>query len=66
MFLLEKREIHPIFKNYWLPWQPKQVFDENNSRNPKKEALQAFENLGKTEGVLWRVTHNNCFLIEQR
>jgi hypothetical protein len=66
MYLLEKRERHKIFKNHWLPWQAKQVFDDKNSQNPKKEALQAFENIKRNDDELWRVTHNNCFLIEHR
>lgn len=66
MYLLEKRERHPIFKNNWGPWRAKQVFDDKNSQNPKKEALQVFELIRRKEGEKWRVTHNNRFVIEHR
>lgn len=66
MYLLEKRERHHIFKNSWEPWLAKQVFDEKNSRNPRKEALQAFEDIKESDNERWRVTHNNRFLIEHR
>ena len=66
MYLLERRERHNLFKNCWGPWLAKQVFDESNSRNPKKEALQVFENIKRKEDELWRVTYNNKFLIEHR
>lgn len=66
MYLLEKKERHKIFNNHWGSWEAKQVFDCSNSPNPRKEALQAFENLKREEGALWRVTHNNRFVIEHR
>lgn len=66
MYLLERKERHKIFNGNWGSWEAQQVFNSSNSSNPRKEALQVFENLEKDENTLWRVTHNNKFVIEHR
>ncbi|MBF32005.1 MAG: hypothetical protein CL529_12640 [Aequorivita sp.] len=65
MYLLEQRKFNRILK-IWKPWEAKISFDEDNSANPRKEALQTFENIESTEGELWRVTHKSHIIIEQR
>ena len=65
MYLLEKRVFwRPL--GIWKAWEAKIAFDKDNSTNPKKEALQAFEKIPSVAGEFWRVTHNGRLIIEQR
>lgn len=65
MFFLERRFRHHIFKS-WKPWEVAQVFDENNSRNPRREALRAFEDIKITGSAQWRVKHGRNLVVTHR
>lgn len=65
MYLLEKRAFYKPL-GIWKPWEARIAFDEDNSKNPRLEALQTFEKIKSKEGELWRVTKFGKIIIEQR
>lgn len=65
MYILQRRTFNNILK-IWESWENLIVYDKDNSRNPRLEALQKFEEFNSKIGELWRITHRGHIIIEQR
>jgi len=67
--IARRKKKEGLFKdglNSWLPWESRFFFHSQNSRNPKKEALQFFEQIFQREGEIWRVKEDRKLIIQHK
>ena len=67
MFIVARRQKKEgIPKGAWLPWESKVFFHSQNSKNPKKDALQFFEQIFQRSGEIWRVNEDKLTIIQHK
>lgn len=69
VYIVARKERKPLFNKgfgVWLPWESRVFFHSQNSKNPKKEALQFFEQIFQRDGEIWRVRQDKKLIIQHK